>query len=237
MARLPEEGVLAGSGSAGTTDRLSRDIKDFLGRTDTVQNSWRRNGGLSYQQQQQQPRAASVARDEFDSSLRSSSIAPPSRNSTQFRASSVAPMFYNNGSNGSSTNGGGGGSKYSNGGGGGGYWRELSPPNFSSRRNAEPDFSYRDVVSVTRSVTGRAASELPLLSAGMSSKAGQKSRFMTLEEECNWILSGREPVPVSPGHDNGDDSDGEDDTLDDISGDEVNWIVEQASLVLCLQVF
>ena len=85
---------------------------------------------------------------------------------------------------------------------------------------------------MTRSVTGRAASELPLLSAGMSSKAGQKSRFMTLEEECNWILSGREPVPVSPGHDNGDDSDGEDDTLDDISGDEVNWIAEQASLVL-----
>jgi hypothetical protein len=65
-----------------------------------------------------------------------------------------------------------GGGRYSNG-------RELSPPTFSYRKNGEGDFSYRDVVSVTRSVTGRAA-ELPLLSAGFSSKAGQRSRFMTL---------------------------------------------------------
>jgi hypothetical protein len=206
----------AGSGKTGNgvdSERLSRDIKDFLGRTDGQQNSWRRNGG----QPPPPPRAASVSREEFDSSLRTSSVAPPSRNSIQFRASSVAPVFYG-------SNGGGGGvaagrdsSKFSN---GNGHWRELSPPNFSYRRNGDVDFSSRDVVSVTRSVTGRAA-ELPLLSAGLSSKAGQRSRFMTLEEECNWILSGREPLPVGSGDGDGADSDGEDDTLDDISGDEV----------------
>jgi len=49
---------------------------------------------------------------------------------------------------------------------------------------------------------------------------------MTLEEECNWILSGREPIPVGPGQDNGADSDGDDDTLDDISGDEVGLELE-----------
>jgi hypothetical protein len=109
--------------------------------------------------------------------------------------------------------------RYGNGG------RELSPLNSSFRKNGngnhESDFSYRDVVSVTRSVTGRAA-ELPLLSAGFSSKVGQKSKFMTLEEECNWILSGREPLPDNLVDEN--DSDGEDDTLDDISGDEVTYI-------------
>ena len=42
---------------------------------------------------------------------------------------------------------------------------------------------------------------------------------MSLEEECNWILSGREPLVYN---DNGyDDEDDEDNTLDDISGDEV----------------
>ena len=42
---------------------------------------------------------------------------------------------------------------------------------------------------------------------------------MSLEEECNWILSGREPLMFN---DNGfDDDDEEDNTLDDISGDEV----------------
>ena len=44
-------------------------------------------------------------------------------------------------------------------------------------------------------------------------------RFMSLEEECNWILSGREPV-MQDGEDYSDDGD-EDNTLDDISGDEV----------------
>lgn len=218
LARLPEEGVLTGNAisngngnghaSNGQQDKLSRDIKSFLGRTENIQDSWRRTGG------QTPGRAASVARDEFDSSLRSSSMAPPSRNSLHFRASSVAPSMYNSG--GYTTKDPIYPNRYSNGG------RELSPLNSSYRKNGngnhESDFSYRDVVSVTRSVTGRAA-ELPLLSAGFSSKAGQKSKFMTLEEECNWILSGREPLPADLADEN--DSDGEDDTLDDISGDEV----------------
>ncbi len=233
---MPEEGVLAANGH----DRLSRDIKNFLGRTENIRvepertenvpESWRTNGG----------RSASVSRDDFESSLRSTSMAaPPPRNSIHFRASSVAPVLY--GRDPIPQNG----SRYTNG-------RELSPQNFSSRNNGRElspqnfgsrnngrelsplnfsyrkngrldpdyDFSYRDAVSVTRSVTGRAA-ELPLVSAGFSSKAGQRSKFMTLEEECNWILSGREPPPANDGDENGDDSDGEDDTLDDISGDEV----------------
>ena len=199
--------MLAGNGSTGYSngngnDRLSREIKNFLGRTDTLQDRRQRTGSPPLQQ-----RAASVARDDFDSSFRSTSTAaPPSRNSIHFRASSVAPTLY----------GVRDGPKYSN---GNGNWRELSPPNFSYRRNADSEFSSRDVVSVTRSVTGRAA-ELPLLSAGLS----QRSRFMTLEEECNWILSGREPIPVTSGQDNGADSDGDDDTLDDISGDEVRLV-------------
>merc|ERR1719220_2479667 len=43
---------------------------------------------------------------------------------------------------------------------------------------------------------------------------------MSLEEECNWILSGREPV-MQDGDDYSDDGD-EDNTLDDISGDELS---------------
>ena len=42
-------------------------------------------------------------------------------------------------------------------------------------------------------------------------------RFMSLEEECNWILSGREPVVQDQEFYDDDD----DNTLDDISGDEV----------------
>ena len=218
--------MLAGNGQ----DRLSRDIKNFLGRTENIHDSWKTNGG----------RSASVSRDDFESSLRSTSTAAaPSRNSIHFRASSVAPVLYgrdpipqngsryNNGrelspQNFSSRNNGRelspqNFSSRNNG-------RELSPLNFSYRKNGRPDpeydFSYRDVVSVTRSVTGRAA-DLPLISAGFSSKAGNRSKFMTLEEECNWILSGREPPPANDADENGGDSDGDDDTLDDISGDEV----------------
>ena len=52
---------------------------------------------------------------------------------------------------------------------------------------------------------------------GNSTMAATSKRFMTLEDECNWILSGREPLPDA----DGDESDQDDDTLDDISGDEV----------------
>lgn len=164
------------------------------------------------------PRAASVARDDFfDSSLRSLSSAAPSRNAIHFRAASVAPAT-GNGLNGNERHLSPGRSLASG--------RALSPGfrRANGRSDFDGDFSLRDVVSVTRSVTGRAA-ELPILSAGLSLKlSGQKSRFMTLEEECNWILSGREPLPPRPadGGDGEAGSDGEDDdTLDDISGDEV----------------
>ena len=44
---------------------------------------------------------------------------------------------------------------------------------------------------------------------------------MSLEEECNWILSGREPIQADNTNGYFDDEDDEDNTLDDISGDEV----------------
>jgi len=96
------------------------------------------------------------------------------------------------------------------------FQREFSPL-FSSRQDypgtPAVDFSYRDTVSVTRSVASRASN--------FGSKATTSNKFMTLEEECNWILSGREPLPPDVAYENGVDSDEEDNTLDDISGDEV----------------
>uniref|UniRef100_A0A0K2UGM7 Unconventional myosin-XVIIIa n=1 Tax=Lepeophtheirus salmonis TaxID=72036 RepID=A0A0K2UGM7_LEPSM len=47
-----------------------------------------------------------------------------------------------------------------------------------------------------------------------SSRAASSTRFLSLEDECNWILSGREPLPS--------DGDDDSDTLDDISGDELS---------------
>ena len=59
-----------------------------------------------------------------------------------------------------------------------------------------------------------------LMTTGQGGAGGSNNqRFMSLEEECNWILSGREPV-MQDGEDYSDDGD-EDNTLDDISGDEV----------------
>ena len=50
---------------------------------------------------------------------------------------------------------------------------------------------------------------------------------MSLEDECNWILSGREPLPndLNGYCDPDDDSGADDNTLDDISGDEVNVVL------------
>ena len=44
---------------------------------------------------------------------------------------------------------------------------------------------------------------------------GPPSKFRSLEDECNWILSGREPL-------DGLQEEEDDATLDDISGDEVS---------------
>ena len=68
------------------------------------------------------------------------------------------------------------------------------------------------VRGVSHSVTNRARNAAPL-----NNGAGGPQRFMSLEEECNWILSGREPIL----QDEIFDTDEEDNTLDDISGDEV----------------
>ena len=52
--------------------------------------------------------------------------------------------------------------------------------------------------------------------AGVGNGGGGK--FLTLEDECNWILSGRAPVSERYAHEQRSD---DEDTLDDISGDEV----------------
>ena len=74
-------------------------------------------------------------------------------------------------------------------------------------------------------------------SGGYSTAATSSKRFMTLEDECNWILSGREPLP-----DDQVESDQDDDTLDDISGDEVdffcratpNIVIQISMATICL---
>ena len=54
---------------------------------------------------------------------------------------------------------------------------------------------------------------------------GKNGKFRTLEEECNWILSGRQPPPphLNNVKENGGEDDDDDNTLDDISGDEVSF--------------
>ena len=95
-----------------------------------------------------------------------------------------------------------------------------SQVDFSSNCNSE----FTSVRGVSHSVTNRARNGAPsgLLTtgaAGVGGAQGPNQRFMSLEEECNWILSGREPI-MQDGDDYSDDGD-EDNTLDDISGDEV----------------
>lgn len=72
------------------------------------------------------------------------------------------------------------------------------------------------VRGVSHSVTNRARNGPAAIA---QNGENMHRRFMSLEEECNWILSGREPVPQDD--DYFDDEDDEDNTLDDISGDEV----------------
>ena len=55
-------------------------------------------------------------------------------------------------------------------------------------------------------------------------KVSTGRKFTSLEDECNWILSGREPLASTlqevPEGEEGEDRD--ENTLDDISGDEVS---------------
>ena len=80
---------------------------------------------------------------------------------------------------------------------------------------------FNSVRGVSHSVTSRARNGPPQPNGaqGNGAQEGPRGGFMSLEEECNWILSGREPV-MQDGDDYSDDGD-EDNTLDDISGDEV----------------
>ena len=200
LAKLPENVEV----KANDADRLSKNIKDFINRTDHVSNEWKNVG---------QKRSGSVERgsffDDYENtnswsmkptmSLRASSVAPVSRLGNPFE--NQFPR----------TSGASGlpaaqaklDSAY------GSYYKD----------NDFTDYSL-SVRGVTHSVTNRARN-------GTATQGGQQAgglgpqRFMSLEEECNWILSGREPIVADH---NGfyDDDDDEDNTLDDISGDEVN---------------
>ena len=86
--------------------------------------------------------------------------------------------------------------------------------------------SRSSIRSVSHSVTDRARQNRAgggiannLFKAPAAAVAPQ--RFMSLEEECNWILSGREPLMYNDNNGFDNDDDDEDNTLDDISGDEV----------------
>ena len=88
-----------------------------------------------------------------------------------------------------------------------------------SRSALSPERALRGVRSPLReNLVNGAAAKLIVQpgGGGYSTAATSARRFMTLEDECNWILSGRDPLP-----DDLDESDQDDDTLDDISGDEV----------------
>ena len=81
--------------------------------------------------------------------------------------------------------------------------------------------------SVSHSVTDRARQNRANGGGGIAANNLFKApaapqRFMSLEEECNWILSGREPLMYNDNNGYDNDDDDEDNTLDDISGDEVH---------------
>ena len=206
LAKLPENVEV----KANDADRLSKNIKDFINRTDHVSNEWKNLG--------QQKRSGSVERGSFYTdndyqgdtswsmkptlSLRASSVAPMSRVGNPFENQFPRPS----GASGLPAPQAKLDSAY------GSYYKD----------NDFTDYSL-SVRGVTHSVTNRARNGTATqggVGGGGGGPLGPQ-RFMSLEEECNWILSGREPIVADH---NGfyDDDDDEDNTLDDISGDEVN---------------
>ena len=213
------------------SDRLTEQIQSFISRTDPVSNDWKRFG---------QQRAISVGPggegsiyNHYDKSLRLP-LPAPTRNAQ--RASSVAPNIgvsrlgaeqygyidpvseCNEGLKRRNT--------YHNTNGAHHPRREFASPVRSPVRDF--DYSFRNNPSVNPSVASRARRGPAMLVNGGTSVASNINRpgggrFMSLEDECNWILSGREPLPNDRNGlcDSDDDSDGDDNTLDDISGDEV----------------
>ena len=236
-------------------DKLTEQIQSFITRTDHVANEWknlgtqratsvgpRGNGGFSY---------------DDDISMRLP-LPAPARNAN--RASSVAPTmgrgdFYgdvNGGSIAERLNPNEGLKRrntYHNTNGANHQRREFASPVRSPVRDF--DYSFRNTPSVAPSVASRARRAPSLLNGAAPSQKLRPGggRFMSLEDECNWILSGREPLPndLNGLCDPDDDSEADDNTLDDISGDEVKddsfeitFAVKNASLehkILSLQIY
>ena len=211
-------------------DKLSSQIQSFISRTDHVANEWKNLGSQ---------RATSVGPGgggglpyDDERSMRLP-LPAPARNAN--RASSVAPNmgrgdFYgdvNGGSIAERLNPKDGLKRrntYHNTNGANPQRREFASPVRSPVRDF--DYSFRNTPSVNPSVASRARRAQSILNGGGPSQKLRPGggRFMSLEDECNWILSGREPLPndLNGLCDPDDDSEADDNTLDDISGDEVN---------------
>ena len=206
LSRLPEnievrDGVGTSNGDSANNDQLSKSIQAFITRTDHAADEWKNLGP----KESKPKRSGSVERGSFEDysismrpsrSVRASSATPSSNFVTKSGNTSLAGFYRNNPE---SSSGYGSGSVYR-------------------------DFSCRSSVrSVSHSVTNRArdnrAGQVFVRAPQQPTQSTQ--RFMSLEEECNWILSGREPLNHNDnGYDDDEESD-EDNTLDDISGDEV----------------
>ena len=239
-------------------DRLTEQIQSFISRTDRVSNEWKKVG---------QQRAISVGpggerpiqREALDLESLRLPLPAPARNA--MRASSVAPnMGMSRIGNGTyddydpatvrlnPNEGLQRRNTYHNANGGQQpQRREFSPPRrkFSSPVRSparDLDYSFRNTPSVNPSVASRAKHGPGFFANGGVSVASSRPRpsagkFMSLEDECNWILSGREPLPDDRNgyYDRDDDSDGDDNTLDDISGDEVTIAQKFCSFVVLMK--
>ena len=210
LSRLPEnievrDGGGSSNGDSANNDQLSKSIQAFITRTDHAADEWKNLGP----KESKPKRSGSVERGSFEDysismrpsrSVRASSATPSSNFVTKSGNTSLAGFYRNNPE---SSSGYGSGSVYR-------------------------DFSCRSSVrSVSHSVTNRARDARDNRAGQLIVRAPQQppqqsqQRFMSLEEECNWILSGREPLNHNDnGYDDDEESD-EDNTLDDISGDEV----------------
>ena len=183
------------------------------------------------QRAQRAAKAASVARDDFSSDFPSDILSFYHKPARGQRATSVAL----------------GGDLYDR-----SY--ALPPTRSSYQRNGYDDYSIMSPTrgySVDRDYRDSDFRDQPSYSVSKMAPYASYSRqqeyytsqpkFMSLEEECNWILSGRAPPPAKDymmdpqrGGRRHDDNSDEDDTLDDISGDEVTIVLTVDKVVLRL---
>ena len=211
-------------------DKLTEQIQSFISRTDHVANEWKNLG--TQRATSVGPRADAGNPWDDDKSMR---FPPPAPIRNANRASSVAPNlgrgdFYgdvNGGSIAERLNPNEGLKRrntYHNTNGANHQRREFASPVRSPVRDF--DYSFRNTPSVAPSVASRARRAPSLMNGGAPAQNLRPGggRFMSLEDECNWILSGREPLPndLNGLCDPDDYSEADDNTLDDISGDEVN---------------